>query len=70
LLQLIVNADIDPSLPILATLMVETIHSSKTSVLARATWCNIPDGILRVYQFITVAFQSFDILVQDIYPAW
>jgi hypothetical protein len=33
---------------ILVTLIMEEICSSKMSVLARATWCNIPeDGILQ-----------------------
>jgi hypothetical protein len=37
-------------MPILVTLMMEAIHSSKTSVLPRATQHNIPeDSILYVY---------------------
>jgi hypothetical protein len=42
---LLVTANIPGSL-ILVTLKLEGLHSSKTLILTRATWCNIPeDGI-------------------------
>jgi hypothetical protein len=46
-LRLIDTADVYRSLPIPVTLMIKTIRSLETSVLARATQCNIPgDGNL------------------------
>jgi hypothetical protein len=48
--QLLVTANVPSSL-ILVTLMMKTLHYSKTSVLTRATWHNIPeDGIQQVLE--------------------
>jgi hypothetical protein len=64
-LQLLVNAKIVPSSPILVTLIMEAIHSSETSVLTRPTRHHKPeDGILHIsFIFRVEAYREIGIRV-------
>jgi hypothetical protein len=50
--RLLVTANVIPSSPILATLMADTLNSSETSVLTRATRRNTPEDGIRQDSFV------------------
>jgi hypothetical protein len=68
MLQLLVTVNVVSSLPILVTLMMMVaIHSSKISVLTRATLCNIPEsGIFHVITCLPVCSGGLEQLYNNI----
>jgi hypothetical protein len=66
--RLLVTANVAPSALILFTLIMETSHSSETSVLARATRRHIPeDGILHGYRLENIKSNIlFDLLIKQL----
>jgi hypothetical protein len=61
--RLLVTATIVPSSPIV-TLKKEGINSYETSVLTRATWCNIPEDAILHYYFHFQGSESEKLLIR------
>jgi hypothetical protein len=54
--RLLITADVVPSSPILATLMMQALISSETAVLTRAIWRNIPEDAILQGNYSTIFY--------------
>jgi hypothetical protein len=70
-LRFLVTANVVPSSRTLVTLIMEAILSSATSVLSRATRCNIPeDGILHSHRRENLKSYISWVIRQDTWARW